>query len=363
MVKPIGIIPSDRLVHVPPRYRARHEFCFHLHDLMAGLLVQMEETRAGHVRFDLAEGERERLEKSLHVLDFLAASGRGEIERRVIVNHMSIALYADMLHFVYEALRALEKRKFAVAFSLLRKPFKEGMLIAAQMCADEDALFTKLKNDAANLLNRRDLDEGRTRHLLSDAIAVACKGPTLVQADVIYDAIFDRKNDGGLAGIFDKATHLITENRHIRTEDYNVNFIFKSPADNDVYAGETYRQIAMVLQFLALMQIELYGRMTEISRHHRNWLLFTSLGTFEALFGSGNARITRFVRSAFGEFLECAICGKHMRLRKADAPRLFIAERIECSECGVDQGFPFGWLLGKLDMTVFDDGGNDRSPS
>lgn len=354
-MKPIGIIPRDRLVHMPTRYHARHEFCFHLHDLMAGLLVQMEKSRAGDVRFDLAEGERERLENSPHVLDFLAESGRGEIERRIVVNHIAIALYSDMLHFVYEALRALEKRKFAVAFSLLRKPFKEGMLIAAQMCVDETALFSKLKFDAANLLNRKELDELRTRHLLRDAISVACKGPTMVEADPIYDAVFDRKNAFGLAGLFDKATHLVTENSQIRTENYNINFIFKNPYDNDVYAGDTYRQIAMVLQFLALLQINLYGRMTEISRHHRNWLLFTSLGTFEALFRSGRAGITQFVRSALGDFLECGICGEHMRLLKTDAPRLFIAERIECSECGVDQGFPFGWLLGELDMNIFDD--------
>lgn len=355
-MKPIGIIPPDRLVHVPARYHVRHEFCFHLHDLMTGLLVQMEETRAGHVRFELAEGDREALEKSPHILDFLAASGRGEIERRVVVNHMASALYADMLHFVYEALRALEKRKFAVAFSLLRKPFKEGMLIAAQMCADEAALFTKLKTDAANLLNRNELNEARTRQLLSDAIAVACRGPTIVRADVVYDAVFDRKKGFGLAGLFDKATHLITENRHIRTEDYNINFIFKDPSDNDVYAGETYGQIAMVLQFLALMQITLYERMTEISRHHRNWLLFTSLGTFEALFGSGNARITRFMREALGDLLKCAMCSEHMKLRKTDAPRLFIGERIECSACGADQGFPFGWLLGKIDLDLFEKG-------
>ena len=359
-MKPIGLIPPDRLLHVPKRYHARHEFCFHLHDLMAGLLVHTEKTQAGRVSFTIKEGDRDALGRSAHVLDFLADSGREDVERRLVINHMSIALYSDMLHFIYEALRALEKRKFAVAFSLLRKPFKEGMLIAAQMCVDEEIFHTRLKTDAANLLNRKELNETRTRQLLNDAIAVAYKGPTIVQADVIYEVVFDRKNDFGLARLFDKATHLITENRHIRTEDYNVNFIFKNPSDNDTYAGATYQQIAMILQFLALMQITLYGRMTEISRRHRNWLLFTSLGTFEALFGSGSAGIIRFVRSAFSQFLECAVCGERMRLRKADAPRLFIAERIKCSECGMDQGFPFGWLLGKINMTVFDDGKHNR---
>lgn len=353
-MKLIGIIEPGRLVKIPERYRARHEFCFHLHDLMAQLLVRMEMSRAGHVSFQLTEADRAALAGSSHVLDFLASSGRGEVERRVVLNHMAIALYADMLHFIYEALRALEKRKFSVAFTLLRKPCKEGMLLTAQMCADETVFFAKLKSDAANLLNRNDLNEEGTRRLLEAAIT-ACHGTGYLRADVIYDVVFDRKNEMGLARLFDKATHLVTENRHIRTEDYNINFIFKDPASNDVCAGNTYALISQILLFLSLMQITLYERMTEIGRPYRNWILFTALGSFEALFGSGKARVTNIVRREFSEFLECAMCGERLQLRKTNAPRLFISERIECASCNMDQGFPFGWLLGKIDLDLFGD--------
>ena len=353
-LKTIGLIEPGRLENIPEKYRAQHEFCFHLHDLMVALLVQMEIQKAGHIKFEIeSEEDRQLLSSGIHILDFLDKSGRGDLERRAVVNHVCNALFADMLHFVYEALRALEKRKFTVAFSLLRKPFKEGLLIVAQMCADEVGFFDKMKTDAKNLLNRRELDEAGIKELLRRAIA-ACRGASFTNANALYDATFNLQNDLGLAGLFDKATHLVTEFKRNQTEDYNLNFIFKNPQDDDIYSGGSYSQIAMLLLFIHAMQIELYGRMREPSKKYQNWMLFTSLGAFEALFTKGRSRMTDFVNREFSEFMQCPICQTQLRIKKSDAPRLFIGERLDCGHCHANQHFPFGWLLSKVDLDLFD---------
>lgn len=353
-LKTIGLIDPDRLKNIPEKYWAQHEFCFHLHDLMVGLLVQMEIQKAGHIKFEIAsEEDRKLLESGIHILDFLEKSGRGELERRAVINHLCNALYSDMLHFIYEGLRALEKRKFAVAFSLLRKPFKEGILIAAQICTDEPAFFDKMKSDAKNLLNRRELNEAGIKALLESAIK-ACRGANFANVDAIYGAAFNRGDDLGLAGLFDKATHLVTEFSKIQTENYNINFIFKNPEDNDVYQSGTYALLAMLLLFLNLMQVELYGRMRAPSRKYQNWMIFTSVGAYEALFTSGRSRMTAFVNKNFKEFLECPICANPLTVRKSDAARLFIGEMIDCGNCLTSQHFPLGWLLSKVDMGLFD---------
>ena len=353
-MKTIGIIDPARLDNIPEKYQAQHEFCFHLHDLMTGLLVQMEIQKAGHIRFEIeSEEDKQLLRSGIHILDFLEKSGRGDLERRAVVNHVCNALFSDMLHFIYEALRSLEKRKFAVALCLLRKPFKEGMLIAAQMCADEVTFFDKMKTDAKNLLNRKELNKARIKALLASAIS-ASRGSSFTSSDALYDTVFNYQNDHGLAGLFDKATHLVTEFQRNQTEDYNLNFIFKNPLDDDIYSGGTYSQLAMLLLFLHIMQIELYGRMREPSKKYQNWMLFTSLGAFEALFTKGRSRMTNFVNSNFGEFMQCPVCETQLRIKKADAPRLLIGERIDCGQCLANQHFPFGWLLSKVDLDLFD---------
>ncbi len=351
-MRAIGIIDPDRLKHIPKKYWAQHEFCFHIHDLMTSLLVQMEMQEAGRIEFEIeSEEDRRLLESGIHVLDFLNKSGRAELERRAVVNHVCNALFSDILHFVYEALRCLEKRKFSVALTLLRKPLKEGMLILAMMCADEVSFFDRMKNDAKNLLNRNQLDEQAIIALLESAIDVS-RASSFADAKLIYDTVFNFQNDLGLAGLFDKATHLVTGFRRNQTEDYNLNFIFKNPIDDDVFSGGTYAHLAMLILFLHVMQIELYGRMREPSKKYQNWMLFTSLGAYEALFTKGRSKMTGLLNSNFNEFMQCPNCDAQLRIKKAEAPRLFIGERLDCQQCMTDHHFPLGWLLSKIDFDL-----------
>ena len=356
-MKPIGIIESDRLEQIPREAQAAHEFCFHLHDTMGRILVQMERKRAGDVSFELSsEKEAELLKSGMHPLDFLSQTGRSDLERRAVVNHVTNALYADMLHFIYEALRALEKRKFTVAFALLRKPLTEGLLVVCQACANEADFFDNLKENAANLTKKKRFGPAGVQHLIKSAVN-ACRGAECINPETIYSLAFDRDNSDGLANLFDKALHLATGAPELRTENYNINFIFKDPRDNDIYTGSTYQQIATILLFLNLMQIELYSRMHEANRQHENWLLFTAIATFQTLFSSGRSSMVRFVNQNFKEFLVCPACGNSIKLRKAEAPRLFIGEALECRACATVQHFPFGWLLHKFDLDLFDRGG------
>lgn len=349
-MKRIGIIDDERLRHVPKNRRGQHEYCFHIHDLMVQLLTEVELLQVGHVELHLdGEDEMRQLAESEHALDFLAATGRGEIERRVVINHMSVALFSDMLHFIFGALTALERRKFAVAFSLLRKPFKEGLLTAAWMCADEQDFFNRLKSDPRDSFDQGRLSPDQKKAVIQGAID-KCRGTSFADADRIYALVYDRKNEFGLAPLFDKATHLFTRNIHIATEDYNVNFIFKNPLDVDLYDG--YVDIAIILLFLHMMQIELCSRMDHYNKKYLNWLLFTSLGAYEALFVSGRSGMLLGANRMFKEFLNCPRCDEPIRVRKVDAPRFFITEMLQCRSCGAVHSFPLSWLLSNLEVDI-----------
>lgn len=116
---------------------------------------------------------------------------------------------------------------------------------------------------------------------------------SFAKAIVICTLIYDRKEPAGLAPLFDTATHLVTKNVHIATEDYNLNFIFKNPLDNDVCEG-ICANLAMVFLFLHLLQIEIYSRMELNQDRYLSWLMLTSLGAYEALFTKGKRRTARF---------------------------------------------------------------------
>lgn len=344
----IGTIDDARLALIPDRYRGPHEYCFHLHDLMVSLLLQMERQDSSSVSFILNSREDEELFKqSAHVLDFLAGSGRTDIERRVAINRVSMALYADMLHFIYEALIALEKRKFTVALSLLRKPFKEGLLMAAWACADEIDFFVRLKENPRDSFDAGTQTPERVIEVLQNALTLS--GVDFVKPEFLYELLFDRKNEFGLAQLFDKATHLVTKNKHLATENYNINFIFKNAQDNDLYAAH-YSDIATTLLVMHHIQVALCSRMDFASKGYLRWLRLVAAGTYEAIF-KARSPMRAQVNRLFKELMTCPNCGKHLRVDKRAAPRFFVLEVLSCGDCRIEHHFPLGWLLSRVEET------------
>ena len=345
----IGCIPQQRLRHIPARYRAAHEFCFHLHDLMAARLKEVEESRAHHVRVFLDPDEISRVETgSVPLLHLLSQSGRQDKERRIAINHISVSLFADMLHFIFEGLRALEKRKFTVALCLLRKPFRDGMLISARMCADEELFMDTFANNVSELTKHDD------REYVIDKALKICRASFLTSSEHILNSFFEKKLDSGLAKYFDMATHYVTNYNLTATDNYNINFIFKNPKDTDIYEG-VYEQVARGLLFFNMMQIELYGRMSsETFPGHFNWVVLTWMAIYEAIFIPGPCAFARMFNSILSKCFQCKRCSNPIRILKADVPRLCVLDKFVCRKCKTSNEIPLTQIIYGLDADAFD---------
>lgn len=136
-----------------------------------------------------------------------------------------------------------------------------------------------------------------------------------MSADMLYSYLFDFKNASRFARLFDKATHLVTGDPDIRTESYDLNFIFKDPRQNDVY--ETcYQVISYVMLCIHLMQIELLKRIHFVADYYLMQVNMRAVGTYEALFIKGRSAITHGMRKLFGELMKCPACNERIQLRK-----------------------------------------------
>lgn len=244
-LKPIGIVDPERLRLMPQNCHAAHEFCFRIHDQMAHLLVEGEANEIDKVslRFD-SEEELKQFKQTDDPLNFLIQSGHYEAHRRIILNQVTKALFSDFLHFVYESLRALEKRKFAVSMSLLRKPLRENLMFLTWMKAESGDFYHRLKSSPADMMESKYLTPERRKTLIKGAIT-KIRGADFADENRIYEIIYDKSNSYGLATLFDKATHLVTSHPTMRTEALNLNFIFKNTNDNDFYQN-LYSDLAYI---------------------------------------------------------------------------------------------------------------------
>ncbi|PVH27396.1 hypothetical protein [Pararhodobacter oceanensis] len=340
----IGYLSEDRLRNIPKRQWAAHEFSFYLHDLIAHLTSAAERHRAGHIQIKIeTEKDIEALREASDPIDFLSVTGRTDEERRLMVNHICAALLPDMLHFIHAGLTALEKRKFTLAFACLRKPFNEGMPLIALLCADEEKFFTKFKTDPVDFLDGRRFHRTAKRLAIEAAIA-KCSDLDFLSADVLYAYLFDFENPSGFAGLFDKAMHLVTRNSSIKTEAYNLNFIFKDPRQNDVYES-SYQVISYVLLCIHLMQVELLKRMHFPADDYLKQLSIRAAGTYQALFLKGRSEIAGSINETLGGLMKCPVCNERVRLRKRTVPMFFVTENLECDQCGHVNQFPLAWLM------------------
>ena len=345
----LNYLPAEKIGAVPPKFVARHEFCFYLHDMILHLLIEVENLKIRSGKFEISPSDQAIIQgTSEDFLDFLLKSDHRNQASRMLLNHVMVALVSDFLSFVYEGLIALSKRKFSVGFSLLRKPFKENLLHLSWMLADTVEYFEKFESSPATLMESRKTDQVARVKIIEKAIE-NCFIKDLFNAENIEKVIYDKNYDAGLASLFDKATHLVTGARAIRTEPLNLNFIFKDPRDDDIFES-AYSSISLVLMYAFTILSSELEKITPIDTSYVRRRLLISFMVYQSLFLKGPPKFYKALEKALGDLVKCSVCKSRYKAKKAAVPRLLISERFECPECSSDVSFPILWLMGQGDV-------------
>lgn len=347
----LGYLPLEKLGKIPPRRFPEHELCFYLHDMMTQLIVEIESIDFRSAHFDLSESAHQAASGgSEQLIDHLLQSEHRPRAARMMLNHVLVALASDYLHFVYEALIALSKRKFAVAFSLLRKPFKENLLHMTWMLGDADDYFDKFERSPAVFMESRKTDSAFRAKLFDKALQ-RCILSESFDAALIERLIYDKDDSISLASLFDKATHLVTGARALRTEPMNLNFIFKDPRDDDIY-DSCYSIIAMVLMYSFSILSSEIEKTAPIDTGYIRRRLLVSFMIYESLFTRGVPKIYRSLERGLKGLFSCSVCKGALKARRELVPRLLISERIICPHCDSDVDVPILWLMSQAEADI-----------
>lgn len=351
MPSTLGYLPAEKLGTIPIKNVREHEFCFYLHDMMAQLLREVDALNIRSASFDLSETAQQAANSGAEqLIDHLLRSEHRPKAVRLMLNHVLVTMTSDYLHFVYEALVALSKRKFAVGLSLLRKPFKENLLHITWMLGDTDDYSEKFEQDPALFMESRKTDSVLRASIMSKALNRCILSQTF-EPTLIERIIYDKDDPRGLAPLFDKATHLVTGARALRTEPMNLNFIFKDPRDNDLYEN-CYAGIAMVLMYsFAILSSEV-EKVTPLDTSYVRRRLIVAFMVYQALFSKGPPSLYRVLERALADLLKCSVCKSTLKARKPDVPRLLVSERFICRVCHSDVDIPILWLMAQGEFGI-----------
>lgn len=342
------LIPLKRLKWLPRKVRLAHEYCFFLHDEFTRMLVEYEEAEAHVVTFKFSgNAERRKFEqiaKRQNAVDALRALELHSEARRVILNTITVAMVSDCAHHIYEALRCFEKRKVVPAFNLLRKPLVDNLTYLSWLVADEDGFYAAFTSGDPTKMTQKIIGN-RRKDIFEKAIEKADL-KDVVDAEEIISIIFDPRNHNGLHYFFQHAVHLITADRiELKTSPENFNFIFKNPADNDIYEL-LYAALPTALLYLTHLILTLYLRIKPMDLGAREALLFRSDNGYRLLNHEGGAAaITKVMADALSSNVKCSACGTTLKVTLHNAARILLADSFRCTSCRRISPFPLSWMF------------------
>ncbi len=342
------MIPRNRLAGIPRRSRVAHQYCFFLHDECVRLLKEYGSAGAEAVTVGFgSEQEAQKFSELAEAEDTIFAmreTGHLDEVRKVIFNHIVLAMVSDCLRHIFEALRCFEKRKFVVALNLLRKPLLDSLVYLSWLLGEVDDFYKAFT--AANPEKLKpSLIGNRRQEFFAKALAKTGIAE-LVDPEMINSIIFDPATPRGLYGLFQHAVHLVTVQRpEIRTTPENFNFIFKNPAEDDVHEG-VYEVLPAALLYFAHVVIELFGQIRPTDEGTKNAFHVRSVLGFGIVSGGETAlEVRRTLQEALGSEMRCEGCGAPLKITTHNAFRIALTDSWRCTRCGRIAGFPFSWII------------------
>ena len=196
--------------------------------MMTQLLVSGEKARAFYASFDLPdEVARREFENASDIFEWLDKHRSAEDRATVLITTMFPAILSDMLHCFYEALETSRKAKLAISFMLLRKPLQEALYVLEAVIADRAGFAQKLTDDPIKLWSQG--IGGHEAHTKNIQTVLDTVGETdRFSAAYLAQLRYDKGADDGFDAICNKAMHLFTGHKSIKTERLNINFIFSN---------------------------------------------------------------------------------------------------------------------------------------
>lgn len=210
---------------LPKEFFIAHDLCFAVHDILAQFLVSGEQSGVFKARIHFSDkAEAALFEEAEDIFEWLETTGRLQDRARVLKALVLPAVLSDMLHHLYEALECSRKGKLNVTYALIRKPLQENLFVLESIVLDEAGFAEKLATNPLSLRpHTAGGPEGHTRRI--QRVLEIIKQTEVFDAAYLSQLRYEKVEDG-FDGICNKAIHLFTEHKAIKTELLNINFIF-----------------------------------------------------------------------------------------------------------------------------------------
>lgn len=265
-------------IGLPKEYWATQNFCWYMHDTILSIFHNcIEDDKLGTTINFKDETDAKKFEATDDISKWLYDNDYKREADKVVGQKVFHAILADMFHFVYESLNTIEKGKIAVSLALLRKPFRDNLLYLEWLFGNPEE-FIKLvyEGDIDKYAIEKVSKENKIK-IIKDAINNIKNKEFFYALDenVYYDLRYNYNAEYSLQRVWNKANHLVTTGKHIRSKEFN--FVFLDKDIHLEFIDYYYSQIPHLLFYTYNIVIELYNQFVreipETTRVYNNSLI------------------------------------------------------------------------------------------
>jgi len=336
-------IDKGEKVLLPKEFHKRHNISVILYDLIADILVKtryrtLKSTKIPHDK-EATQIINKLNKGGIHILEYLETNQRKDEIVTILSKHVITCVLEDFLNFLYESLSCAKKGKMSVAYTLLRKPLTDELLILEQLFINRDDFVYRFWFQGSP--NLYDPSTGNLGHeKIKNIISSVTNQLGVISPffnDLIFDLRYNKSSVSGLNALMNHGHHIVTADKNYKTEDKNLNFVFSTDEDYQKYWNHYYHFVPYLLLYSSSVIDRLAHQFVKVNPEYRTLrefkrylaMLFWNQETSSV----PNKDIKRFFKLFTKDLRGNCDCGKRNRIVEADHKLFFEGDVYLCVNC------------------------------
>ncbi|RVU53820.1 hypothetical protein [Anaerosphaera multitolerans] len=306
-----------------PRYNKeftkQYDYLMVCNDIIGSIITYIERNNFLELEIKMSEEEIREFEKADDFQKWLVDNGFKD----AIYNAYYVDIFRNLLFdfhsFFYASLEAISKNKTSLAFTLLRKPFKDILGTLEWIYVDKINFIDCFVNGRA-----KDLEITKNK-----AEEISTKISSLRKVSNFFELRFEKEEDISLENYWNNSTHLITTRGKYKTKDGNINFLFLNEEERKDLAKYYYKIVPVIMQYAVELIVELFE---DIINAPKATKIMNKLLRYSDYGDATNSKILKRLLED-GILYICKECDQINKITMEDKERLK-EHIIECKHCG-----------------------------
>ncbi len=324
---------------LPEKYWGEQNLCWYLHDVIMSIFTEIIDDNLINTKLSFKnEIDKSQLDESENVYEWLKETGRNDEFTKILCKDLSHRLLGDFLNYVYEVLSNLERGKITIACDLLRKPFKDDLFYLEWILFNDKKLSDLVYegNIEKYALGRGGVSKEEIKKIIEFNVnenRFINKFSSSELKEEIYNIRYNYDSPNSLELIWNKATHLVTTRKNIKSTDFN--FLYHNNIDYDNYWNYLYGKIPLLLLYTIGVVENIFDKyFKKISDENKLYNFTLIISKYTATVTESYEEADKFLNMINGSLnLPCECCDKIVKLKKPESYQFYNYWNVICPKC------------------------------